>query len=64
MDSKYKDGNKELTAAVHVRTFVTSSGNTDDVSAFDKVLDRINLMTYDINGAWNSTTGLFNVGET
>ncbi|CDH54683.1 glycoside hydrolase family 18 protein [Lichtheimia corymbifera JMRC:FSU:9682] len=55
MDKKYK--NKELTAAVHVRTFDTSSGNMKDVSAFGKVLDRVNIMAYDINGAFNSTSG-------
>lgn len=48
---------KELTAAVHVRTFDTPSGNMKDVSAYAKVLTRVNLMTYDINGAWNTTTG-------
>ena len=28
-----------------------------DVSAFSDIVDRITIMTYDINGAWNSTTG-------
>lgn len=59
MDKKYK--NKELTAAVHVRTFDTSSGNMKDVSAFGKVLDRVNIMAYDINGAFNSTSGMCSI---
>lgn len=42
---------------MHVRTFDTSSGNMKDVSAFGKVLDRVNIMAYDINGAFNSTSG-------
>ncbi|KAI9314086.1 glycoside hydrolase superfamily [Dichotomocladium elegans] len=51
-------GSKELTAAVHVRTFVDAKGdNMNDVSAYAAVLDRVNIMTYDINGAWNSTSG-------
>lgn len=50
-------GVKELTAAVHVRTFDTSGGKMQDVSAFADVFDRVNIMTYDINGAWNKTTG-------
>lgn len=57
MDKKYQKDNKELTAAVHVRTFDTPSGEMEDVSAFGKVLDRINIMAYDINGAFNSTSG-------
>ncbi|KAI9495406.1 glycoside hydrolase superfamily [Zychaea mexicana] len=57
LDKKYKKGTKELTAAVHVRTFNTPSGNMQDVKAYAAVLDRVNLMTYDINGGWNTTTG-------
>ncbi|ORZ03948.1 glycoside hydrolase [Syncephalastrum racemosum] len=48
---------KEITIAAHVRTFDTPSGNMADVSAFVDVLDRFNIMTYDINGAFNSTSG-------
>ena len=55
MDKKYK--NKELTSAVHVRTFQTTSGYMSSVKEYAKVLDRVNIMTYDINGGWNSTTG-------
>ncbi|KAI7852427.1 glycoside hydrolase superfamily [Circinella umbellata] len=57
MDKKYKEGTKELTAAVHVRTFITPSGYMTDVKPYASVLDRVNLMTYDINGGWNTTTG-------
>ncbi|KAI8393756.1 glycoside hydrolase [Radiomyces spectabilis] len=57
LDSKYGSGKKELTIAAHVRPFVTSSGYMSDVSEYAKVLDRVSLMTYDINGAWNTTTG-------
>lgn len=41
---------KEITIAGYVRPF-------ESASDFGSVLDRINLMTYDINGAWNDTTG-------
>lgn len=58
LDGASKEGGKkELTAAVHVRTFITPSGNMKDVSEFAKVFDRVNIMTYDINGAWNTTSG-------
>lgn len=48
---------KEITIAAHVQTFDTPSGKMKDVSAFADALDRINIMTYDINGAFNSTSG-------
>ncbi|KAI9494952.1 glycoside hydrolase superfamily [Zychaea mexicana] len=48
---------KELSFAAHVRPFVTPSGYMTDVSGFANIVDRINIMTYDINGAWNTTTG-------
>ncbi|KAG0185711.1 hypothetical protein DFQ28_008936 [Apophysomyces sp. BC1034] len=57
MDGKFGAGKKELSIAAHVRTFVVPSGYMTDVSEFGKVLDRVNIMSYDINGAWNSTTG-------
>ncbi|KAJ8652832.1 hypothetical protein O0I10_011506 [Lichtheimia ornata] len=41
---------KEISIAGYVRPF-------ESASDFGSVLDRINLMTYDINGAWNDTTG-------
>lgn len=41
---------KELTIAAHVNPLKTNMSN------FAKVLDRINIMTYDLNGAWNEQT--------
>ncbi|RKP14573.1 glycoside hydrolase superfamily [Piptocephalis cylindrospora] len=56
--------NMELTLAVRVQPFdgVDSSGGggagpLSDVSAFEPLLTRLNLMAYDINGIWSSTTG-------
>ncbi|CAO3641566.1 unnamed protein product [Cunninghamella echinulata] len=57
MNKNFKNGKKELTIASHVRTFKTPDGHMTDVSEYVKVLDRFNLMTYDINGAFNSTSG-------
>ncbi|KAL0093210.1 glycoside hydrolase family 18 protein [Phycomyces blakesleeanus] len=57
LDSSFGAGKIDITIAARVRTFDTSSGNMPDVSAFAAVIDRFNVMTYDINGAWNSTTG-------
>jgi chitinase len=56
-DSNFPTSRKDITIACHVRTFKTPDGNLADVSDYVKVIDRFNLMTYDINGAWNSTTG-------
>ncbi|KAG0987906.1 hypothetical protein G6F29_002143 [Rhizopus arrhizus] len=42
---------KEITIAAFVNPL------KEDVSRFAKVLDRVNVMTYDINGAWNAQTG-------
>lgn len=42
---------KEITIAAFVNPLAA------DVSGFAKVLDRVNVMTYDINGAWNAQTG-------
>ncbi|CAO3620433.1 unnamed protein product [Cunninghamella blakesleeana] len=56
-DSTFTNSTKELSIACHVRTFKTTDGNMADVSEYVKVLDRFNLMTYDINGAFNSTSG-------
>ncbi|KAI7849592.1 glycoside hydrolase superfamily [Circinella umbellata] len=57
LDGIQGSSKKEISFAAHVRPFVTPSGYMTDVSAFSDIVDRITLMTYDINGAWNSTTG-------
>ncbi|OZJ05359.1 hypothetical protein BZG36_01532 [Bifiguratus adelaidae] len=57
LDSTFGTGAKEITLAVNIQTFDVPSGKMSDVSAFAKVVDRFNIMTYDINGAWNTTSG-------
>ncbi|KAI8080054.1 glycosyl hydrolases family 18-domain-containing protein [Halteromyces radiatus] len=57
LDSSFPAGSKEISIACHVRTFKVPGGYMTDVSDYVKVIDRFNLMTYDINGAWNSTSG-------
>jgi chitinase len=51
LDTNFKKGTKELSIAGYVGAM------DDDLSAFVKVLTRVNIMTYDINGAWNPQTG-------
>ncbi|ORZ13603.1 glycosyl hydrolases family 18-domain-containing protein [Absidia repens] len=53
LDSAFPSARKDITIACHVHP----DGNMDDVSDYVKVIDRFNLMTYDINGAWNETSG-------
>ncbi|KAI8064696.1 glycoside hydrolase superfamily [Gongronella butleri] len=48
---------KDISIAAYVRPFTVSGGRMKDVSAFAAVVDRFNLMAYDINGSWNSITG-------
>ncbi|KAJ2624642.1 hypothetical protein GGI26_001336 [Coemansia sp. RSA 1358] len=56
LDSTYGVRDKLLSLAVRVQPFDGPNGPIDDVSAFAKVVDYINLMTYDIAGTWNPTT--------
>lgn len=59
LDSEFGKGKKELSIAGHVQGFKTESGDSPKslVSSIGKVLDRVNIMSYDINGAWNPQTG-------
>ncbi|KAJ9059073.1 hypothetical protein DSO57_1006205 [Entomophthora muscae] len=57
MDDKFGKGNKLLTAAVRVTPFDKNGVPMNDVSAFAREFDFINIMAYDINGPWNKTTG-------
>ncbi|KAJ2555183.1 hypothetical protein EV175_002339 [Coemansia sp. RSA 1933] len=55
--SKFGEGKKIISMAVRVQPFDVNGSPTNDVSGFAKVVDYINLMQYDINGAWNTETG-------
>ncbi|KAJ1718773.1 hypothetical protein LPJ53_006322, partial [Coemansia erecta] len=56
LDATFGSRSKLITMAVRVEPFDGASGPVSDVSAFAKVADYINLMTYDIGGPWNPTT--------
>lgn len=51
VDKQFKSNKKEITIAASVSLLKSN------VSDFAHVLDRVNVMTYDINGAWNEQTG-------
>ncbi|KAJ1795705.1 hypothetical protein LPJ59_004191, partial [Coemansia sp. RSA 2399] len=55
--AKFGAGKKIISMAVRVQPFDINGSPTNDVSGFAKVVDYINLMQYDINGAWNNVTG-------
>ncbi|KAI9487823.1 MAG: glycoside hydrolase [Benjaminiella poitrasii] len=57
LDKKFPNKHKEVSMAVHVEPFVKFGVPMTNLKAFVPYFDRINLMTYDINGAWTSTTG-------
>ncbi|KAI8148417.1 glycosyl hydrolases family 18-domain-containing protein [Fennellomyces sp. T-0311] len=58
LDTRFPNNYKEISMAVHVDPFSSPDGTPmKDVSAFVPFFDHINLMTYDINGAWATETG-------
>ncbi|ORY96657.1 glycosyl hydrolases family 18-domain-containing protein [Syncephalastrum racemosum] len=58
LDTNFPDNHKEISLAVHVEPFRTDDHPAlKDVSDFVPFFDHINLMTYDINGAWAEQTG-------
>ncbi|KAI9486143.1 MAG: glycoside hydrolase superfamily [Benjaminiella poitrasii] len=59
LDKKFGKGSKELTIAGYTEAFKTDSGPSDPTltASIGEALDRVNIMSYDINGAWNDQTG-------
>ncbi|KAF1800802.1 glycoside hydrolase family 18 protein [Mucor lusitanicus] len=58
LDSAF-DTHKEISIAGYSEAFKTETGaaSNDVTAAIGKVIDRVNIMSYDINGAWNNQTG-------
>ncbi|KAI8997024.1 glycoside hydrolase superfamily [Pilobolus umbonatus] len=56
LDKNFPDTHKEITLAVHISPFGGGDPVTD-VSGFVPFVDRFHIMTFDVNGAWNSTSG-------
>ncbi|KAI8987339.1 glycoside hydrolase superfamily [Mycotypha africana] len=58
-DKKFGKGKKEISMAGYVKAFETDKGPSSSalVKSIGEQLDRVNIMTYDINGAWNPKTG-------
>ncbi|KAI8058101.1 glycoside hydrolase superfamily [Syncephalis plumigaleata] len=48
---------KYISLAVRVQPFDGPNGPLADISKFAKPVDFINIMAYDINGSWGTTTG-------
>ncbi|KAI8376068.1 glycoside hydrolase [Radiomyces spectabilis] len=57
LDAKYPDDHKEISMAVYVEPFTSNGESMTDVSEYVPYFDHINLMAYDINGAWADLTG-------
>ncbi|KAJ2514860.1 hypothetical protein H4217_005519 [Coemansia sp. RSA 1939] len=55
--TKFGKGKKLITMAVYVQPFVVNGVPSKDVSGFAKSVDFLNLMQYDLNGAWSNITG-------
>lgn len=56
LDSNFPNNYKEITMAVHITPFGGDTPVTD-VSGFVPYVDRFHVMAFDVNGAWNSTSG-------
>jgi chitinase len=56
LNTNFASNYKELTMAVHVTPFGGANPVTD-VSGFVPYMDRFHVMSFDINGAWNTTSG-------
>ncbi|KAI8337310.1 glycoside hydrolase superfamily, partial [Blakeslea trispora] len=56
LDSNFPKVHKEISIAVHITPW---GGATEakDVSSFVPYVDRFHVMAFDVNGAWNSTSG-------
>ncbi|RCI04615.1 hypothetical protein CU098_002201, partial [Rhizopus stolonifer] len=57
LDAKFPQEHKEISMAVHVQPFIKSGTPMTDLKEFVPYFDHVNLMTYDMNGAWSSNTG-------
>ncbi|CAO3634794.1 unnamed protein product [Cunninghamella blakesleeana] len=58
LDQFFPKDYKLITMAVHAQPFINENGMpSSDVSSFVPYFDFINIMTYDINGAWAEITG-------
>ncbi|KAI8878839.1 carbohydrate-binding module family 5 protein [Backusella circina FSU 941] len=55
-NTNFPNNYKEITMAVHITPFGGDTPVTD-VSGFVNYVDRFHVMAFDVNGAWNSTSG-------
>ncbi|KAI8326751.1 glycoside hydrolase superfamily [Choanephora cucurbitarum] len=56
LDSNFPNSHKEISIAVHITPWGGAT-KSDDVSGFVPYVDRFHVMAFDVNGAWNSTSG-------
>ncbi|KAM3589400.1 hypothetical protein VKS41_000266 [Umbelopsis sp. WA50703] len=56
LDSNFPSVHKEISLAVHLTPWGGAS-IVDDATAFVPYVDRFHVMSFDVNGAWNSTSG-------
>ncbi|KAI9346359.1 glycoside hydrolase superfamily [Pilaira anomala] len=54
LDQEFEKGSKEISIAGDTIGF---SGTSADITSIGQSVTRVNMMTYDINGAWNPQTG-------
>lgn len=57
LDAASPNNHKEITMAVHITPWGGPTDTSEKVAEFVPYVDRFHVMTFDVNGAWNSTSG-------
>jgi chitinase len=57
LDAASPKVHKEITMAVYITPWGGTEDSTDKVPLFEPYIDRFHVMTFDVNGAWNSISG-------
>lgn len=57
LDKASPNDHKEITMAVHITPWGGETDTSEKVAAFVPYIDRFHVMTFDVNGAWNPTSG-------
>jgi chitinase len=57
LTTNFPDNYKEITMAVHITPWGGPKDAPEDVANFVPYMDRFHVMSFDVNGAWNATSG-------
>jgi chitinase len=57
LNTLFPNNYKEITMAVHITPWGGDADAPEKVAGFVPYMDRFHIMAFDVNGAWNSTSG-------